>query len=140
MAKIKSFLGTGWSFPPQFDYENASLTTVSEEEDVRQSLYLLLTTTPGERVTNPKYGCDIKNLLFKPISNATKMFIEDAIRRAILRWEPRIDVESIEINVVDPLEGELQVSLFYTIRTINVRTNIVFPFYKNEGTDIVDVK
>ena len=140
MEKPKSFLGSGWSFPPKFEMDSSTINIVSEEEDIRQSLYLLLSTVPGERITNPTYGCDLHSMIFNPISSSTRVLMKEIIETAILDWEPRIEIEEIEINDKDEQEkGVVYISLFYTIRKINVRTNIVYPFYKNEGTDIVEV-
>jgi len=66
----KSFLGTGWGFPPEFNELTLSVNMVSEEEDIRQSLFILLSTTPGERPLNPAYGCDLQSLVFEKISES----------------------------------------------------------------------
>lgn len=136
MKDIKSFLGTGWSFPPRFDEEQSSITMVSEEEDIKESIFLLLSTTPGERITNPKYGCDLRKFVFRPINAETQFLIKEAIKKAILYYEPRINVNEIEFDTSKERDGVVNIHLEYTIVSVNTRTNIVFPFYKVEGTDI----
>ncbi|MEM7659760.1 MAG: GPW/gp25 family protein [Bacteroidota bacterium] len=140
MEGPKSYLGTGWSFPPVFDEQRATLRMVSDDEDIRQSLFILLSTTPGERPTKPKYGCDLKSILFEPIGGTTTFLIKDMIRTAILFFEPRIDVDSIEVSQDNDPEGKISITLHYSVRATNVRSNIVFPFYKTEGTIVTDMQ
>lgn len=138
MKEIKSFLGTGWSFPPRFDEETSALMMVSEEEDIRESLFLLLSTTPGERITNPKYGCDLRRFIFKPILPDIESSMKDVIRRSILFYEPRVTVDDIVIDSSSSRDGLVMIHLYYTVVSINIRTNMVYPFYLVEGTDIVE--
>lgn len=139
MTTDKSFLGTGWAFPPQFD-NNGSVKRVTAEDDIRESLHILLSTTPGERVMQPSYGCDLKSQVFEEIDEEAATVIADLIKRAILFFEPRITVERISVdieNVEDQLNGIIQIFITYTIRATNNRQNIVYPFYFAEGTNIV---
>lgn len=139
MMTPKSFLGTGWSFPPAFEAEQAQVQMVSDEVDIRQSLVILLSTMPGERPVKPKYGCDLHSLIFEPLTGATRFLIKDMIRTAVLFYEPRIELEDIEIEQRDEGEGLTVVTLHYLVKAVNVRSNIVFPFYKTEGTNVTDV-
>ncbi len=135
MEKGKSFLGTGWSFPPEFDIKFRKVTMVSDEEDIKESLHLLLTTRLGERIMLPKYGCNLEEMLFRPLNLTVKTEIQDLVTTAILYHEPRIDAEKIEIDDSNQLEGELLINVHYKIRATNSRKNFVFPFYKKEATD-----
>lgn len=135
----KPYLGRGWSFPPTFNEHTKALVMSSEEADIRESLYILLTTTPGERPTRPDYGCDLHSIIFEPINAATKNRMTSIIKRAVLYFEPRIELEQVEIDVVDEGEGIVNLTLHYTITKVNSRANIVFPFYKAEGTIITDM-
>lgn len=132
----KSFLGTGWGFPPSFHEQSRALELVSEEEDIKQSLFLLMSTAPGERVLNPAYGCDLSRLVFERISEALRYQIKAVVSRAILLFEPRVTVENIEVNVVSLEPGQLAVKVEYTVIQTNTRDNIVYPFYLHEGTSI----
>jgi phage baseplate assembly protein W len=136
MAKVKSFLGSGWSFPPRFDRQLNTVHLVSDEEDIRQSLFILLSTRPGERITNLSYGCDLHSVLFQPMTNAIRFLIREVIQTAVLFYEPRIDLDEIDIDLSDDKEGIVRIQLHYTVRATNARNNIVFPFYKIEGTNI----
>jgi phage baseplate assembly protein W len=131
-----SFLGTGWAFPPEFVKELKQTKMTSNEEDIKSSLHILLTTRLGERVMLPQYGCNLEELLFESLNRTLITYTIDLIKTAILYHEPRIDVLTIDISETDPLEGKLVISLDYIVRATNSRTNVVFPFYKEEGTDI----
>lgn len=139
MKKNNTFLGRGWSFPPSFHKDAGSVEMVSEEEDIRQSLYLLLSTTPGERITNVKFGCDLNRVLFDPVNSGVDIIIKDMISHAILFYEPRISLREIFIDKRRQLEGVVEISIHYVVRKINVRSNIVFPYYQLEGTNVREV-
>jgi phage baseplate assembly protein W len=129
-----SFLGRGWPFPPAFDPHTGQVMMVQTEEDIAQSLRILMQTRPGERVMQPAYGCRLHDLVFEPMSGETRAAIAVAIERAILHFEPRIALTHVEVADDDWIEGRLTIRLDYRIRATNTRNNIVFPFYTTEGT------
>ena len=98
MSKYNSFLGRGWSFPPEFDKGTKSLKLLEDEDDIKSSLEILLSTRLGERIMVPDYGCNLDELLFKPLNLTLKTFVIDLIKKAILYHEPRIDVNKIAID------------------------------------------
>lgn len=134
-----NFLGRGWTFPPSFTNQNGTVKLVSEEEDIRQSLKIILSTRKGERLTNPSFGCAMFDYLFEPINTYTTLKIKETIERAIVDFEPRITVDEINIDTSRELDGIVGIDLTYIIRKINTRSNIVFPFYKLEGTLVDEV-
>ncbi len=134
--QIKSFLGTGWGFPPAFSNKAAEVAMLSDVEDIQSSLEILLTTRPGERVMRPDYGCNLDELLFEPLTTTFKTYIKDLVSTAILYYEPRIEVNNIELDDTGELEGRIVISIDYTVSATNTRFNFVFPFYKKEGTDL----
>ena len=131
-----SFLGTGWSFPPSFNNESGETAMLRDVEDIQSSLHIMLTTRLGERVMQPTYGCNLDELVFESLSSTFKSFIKDLIKTAILYHEPRIKLNKIELDDSRDLEGIILIVVDYTVRTTNTRFNYVFPYYKNEGTDI----
>lgn len=138
MANTTDFLGTGWSFPPSFEKNNQNtVVLVSDDKDIQQSLQILLTTRIGERVMQPTYGADTDRLIFEPINLSLISLVKDIIEKAIVMYEPRIEVSNIDINQDGQTEGLLLISIDYVIRTTNTRNNIVFPFYIIEGNNIV---
>ena len=133
-----SFLGTGWSFPPAFSKAKEGLELVSDAEDIRQSLEILLSTRQGERITRPDYGCDLTALLYEPLTTSLTTYISDLVRTAILYHEPRIRVEKIEIVTREETQNIIDITITYLIKATNTRTNYVYPFYLKEGTDIIN--
>jgi phage baseplate assembly protein W len=130
------FLGIGWSFPPTFNPGPQPLEMTQREEDIERSLQILLTTRVGERIMEPKYGCNLDAYLFESLDTMTVTIIEDKVRTAILYFEPRIDAKKITINTDRELEGIILILIEYVVRATNSRLNFVFPYYKNEGTEL----
>lgn len=130
------FLGVGWSFPPVFNKPTGSVEMAGKETDIEQSLHILLTTTIGERVMQPKYGCNMNTLVFEPLNTTIKTIMIDKIKTAILFFEPRIDAKKISLNMINELEGEVLIEISYVVRATNSRYNFVFPYYINEGTEL----
>lgn len=136
METNKSFLGRGWGFPPEFNRGTQAVKMLEDEADIKSSLEILLSTRLGERIMVPAYGCNLDELLFKPLNLTLKTFVIELIKTAILYHEPRIDVNRIDIDPTNELEGILLINLDYTIRTTNSRRNMVYPFYKEEGNEL----
>jgi len=136
MNENKSFLGRGWSFPPEFSKEIRTVKMLEDEADIKSSLQILLSTRLGERIMVPGYGCNLEELLFSPLNLTLKTYVIDLIKTAILYHEPRIDVKKIDIDPTDELNGVLLINIDYIIRSINSRMNMVFPYYKEEGNEL----
>ncbi len=132
----KSFLGTGWSFPPRFLDSDQGIQMSKDDEDIAESLYILLSTLPGERIMNPEYGCDLHSQVFQNINNSTKVIIEDLIATAILYFEPRVRLISVNVDDKGQMSGHVNVSITYEVKGVNSRKNMVYPFYLAEGTDL----
>jgi hypothetical protein len=136
MENNKSFLGSGWGFPPEFSKGTGSVAMLQDEDDIKSSLEILLSTRLGERIMLPGYGCNLDELLFENLNLTLKTYVVDLIKTAILYHEPRVDVGKIDINPADELEGVLLISIQYTVRATNSRKNMVYPFYKDEGNEL----
>ncbi|MBD2766353.1 GPW/gp25 family protein [Hymenobacter sp. BT664] len=132
----KSFLGRGWSFPPTFNRGLGGVEMLEENADIASSLEVLLSTMPGERVMLPEYGCNTEELVFESLDTTTKTLMADKIKAAILYYEPRIELEKVRLDTRREQEGVVLIEVVYRVRTTNSRFNFVFPFYKQEGTDI----
>ena len=97
--KSKSFLGTGWAFPPSFNEEPlVGIDMVANEIDIKESLEILLNTNPGERIMLPEYGCELQKYVFDVISNTRLHYLKNSIKTAIVRYEPRILVNNITVS------------------------------------------
>lgn len=132
------FLGRGWAFPPRFDTNNGTAQLVQDEDDIAESLRILMSTRPGERIMHPGYGCRLHDFVFETIDGTTRSAIETAIRQAILHYEPRITLIEVTADMIDWREGRMSVTLEYSIDQTNARSNMVFPFYIDEGTLVSD--
>lgn len=136
MAKENEFLGRGWSFPPSFDISAKGVEMVEGKEDIEQSLKILLSTTIGERIMQPKYGCNLQDYQFDPINSSFVGLLKDTVSDAILYFEPRIKVDNISVsadNSLSALEGKVIIKITYYIRSTNSRFNFVYDFYRTEG-------
>lgn len=131
-----SFLGTGWSFPPTFDNCSNTVAMTSDEVDIQLSLQILLATRKGERVMEPDYGCNLDQMLFEPINTTFKTYIADMIRTSILYYEARIDLNSVTVDDSQDAQGIVLIVISYTVRSTNSRYNLVYPYFKNEGTAV----
>jgi phage baseplate assembly protein W len=136
MDDNETFLGTGWSFPPTFDKHSKSVKMVGEEEDIVQSLRLILLTSYGERVMRPDFGSNLALINFRSMDGNTVNELRTYVEQSVLRFEPRVTLHNVEVNQDEIYDGVLRIKLDYTIRKINVRTNIVFPYYFKEGTNV----
>ncbi|MFN6565513.1 MAG: GPW/gp25 family protein [Nostoc sp. ChiSLP01] len=134
METNSSFLGTGWSFPPTFNRDTGTVEMVSDEEDIFQSLEIILSTRPAERIMQPDFGCELSQFVFEEISQGLITGLKGTISDALLYHEPRIDVE--EINIDESEEGLLLISVIYRVRVTNSRFNLVYPFYINEAQTV----
>lgn len=123
-----SILGRGWAFPPTFQKQERGVAMVSEEEDVRQSLELLLHTRPGERHLENAFGCNLDMLQFEPLDTTLRTYVRELVRDAILYFEPRVVLESVDV-ATHPEGGRLDIDVRYRILSTNRRNNLVFPFY-----------
>ena len=109
---------------------------VDEEKDIRESLFILLSTLRGERVMVPEYGAGLEEQVFDRADTTTLTYLKSQVAEAILFFEPRIRTEAIVIDAGDQLDGRILIELSYRIKSTNSRSNMVFPFYAREGTDI----
>ena len=132
----RPFLGRGWTFPPEFEPSIPGVLMLEEEVDVASSLQILLSTRPGERVMLPEYGCNLEELLFESLDTRMKTLMADKVQSAILYFEPRVDLETVRLDESREVEGVVLIEIVYRVRSTNSRFNLVYPFYKQEGTDV----
>jgi phage baseplate assembly protein W len=131
-----SFLGMGWSFPPEFARNEQGLLMVADEEDIRSSLRVLFGTVAGERFLRPRYGLDMHELLFEPMSTTTRTYVEDRVRTSILVYEPRIDLLALRLDTSALNEGRVTLVVDYEVRATNSRFNLVYPFYTGDSNEV----
>ncbi len=101
---MSSIFGRSLSFPPRVGSDGRFVWSQGET-NIRESIAVILQTEPGERVGLPEFGAGLGRFLFEPNNAATHARVQDAAQRALARWEPRIQVESLEMQV-DPDDPE----------------------------------
>lgn len=129
----KDFLGRGWSMPVELDPRTGLVASVAFEDDIRQSILIILETSPGERVMRPNFGCGIHDLVFAAVDSTALQRIRSLVEEALRRCEARIEVLGVTIDDAATSEGVLRIELEYRVRKTNQAGNLVYPFYFREG-------
>ncbi len=128
----RAFLGTGLHFPITVDRITGQIRESAHEENIKESIFLILMTKKGERVMRPDFGCDIHQFMFDAVDYTVRMRMKRAVEEALIRWEPRIT--DIEVEILDSASAgdALQIRIRYRVRATNNPFNLVFPFYLQE--------
>lgn len=126
------FIGRGWAFPLRTD-ATGGIALVSREREIEEAIRLILGTAPGERPMRPEFGCRIHDYVFGAADGTTANAVSAEVRRALARWEPRIEVEDVVVSFDPSDQTVLYVDIRYSIRHTNDRRNLVFPFYVIPG-------
>jgi phage baseplate assembly protein W len=134
MSNEKDFLGKGLRFPVSINL-NGGVSSSQLEENVRQSLFVILGTAPGERVNRPKFGCSIHDLMFAPNTPMTAARAEVYCEEAIYKFEPRIERVACRARPNPDEPNRLDIRIEYVIAGKNVERNLVFPFYLKTDED-----
>jgi uncharacterized protein len=128
----RAFLGRGWWFPVETG-PGGEIAQAEYDEDVRQSVRLVLGTDPGERVMRPDFGAGLRALVFEPLTATTQALVKHRVEEALVRWEPRIDVVEVGVRLRTGAEAAVLVEVDYRVRSTNTFYNLVYPFYLAEG-------
>jgi phage baseplate assembly protein W len=128
----RDILGEGWSFPIKPD-PLGRLTYLRADTKIEQSLWIILSTSPGERQMLPEFGCGIYDLVFEPNTAALRGLVREKVREALIRWEPRIDVLEVRVEKPEDQSNQLLIRVDYRVRSSNSLYNLVYPFYVKEG-------
>lgn len=124
----QDFVGSGWAFPLRTDASGA-VALSHGDRDIAEAIRLILSTAPGERPMRPEFGCGIHQYVFDPADQTTAGRVAFEVRSSLKRWEPRIEVRSVDVRPDPGRQGVLLVDIGYTIRGSNDPRNLVFPFY-----------
>lgn len=133
--QAKEFLGIGWKFPPEVDRVTGRIQVSGYEENVAESIRIILMTRKGERMMNPEFGCGLFNYMFGETDYTTLVQMEQEVEDALIRWEPRITDLKVHIQVDERQSARLNIHISYLVRSTNNPYNLVYPFYLNEGND-----
>jgi uncharacterized protein len=125
----EEFVGQGLSFPLKLA-PNGSLALVNNDEELRQAIRLILGTAYGERPMRPEFGCGIHELVFAPANATTAGQAAYEVRRSLERWEPRVDVDDVDVEFDPSDASRMYVAITYKVKGTNDPRNLVFPFYR----------
>jgi phage baseplate assembly protein W len=129
----KAFLGKGWAFPITVDASTGKIAMAAYEQDIKEAIRIILSTTKGERVMRLDFGSGIHELVFASMSTAMIGLLESNVREALITWEPRIELRKVEVSTEEAHIGKLKVNIDYRVRETNRDDNLVYPFYVSEG-------
>jgi phage baseplate assembly protein W len=136
MSNDREFLGRGLRFPVSVNL-NGGVSSSQLEENVRQSIFIILGTAPGERINRPYFGCQIHDLMFAPNNDLTSARAEIYCEEAIYKFEPRIERVTCKASRNGDEPNRLDIRIEYVIAGKNDKRNLVFPFYlRNEETEL----
>lgn len=121
-------IGRGWHFPPALD-ERGTIALTTDRDEIEQAIHIILNTAPGQRVMRPEFGCRIHELVFAPNNAATAGLASRYVREALGRWEPRIQVQNVDVqpDVEDP--SRLTIHIQYRVTATHSNRSLIYPFY-----------
>jgi hypothetical protein len=128
----QAFLGRGWAFPVCL--RRGEVATALYDDDIRQSIRIILGTNPGERRMRPDFGAGLITFVFEPVNTTTMSLIETRVKESLIDWEPRIDVERVHVEQDGERPHVLLIDVHYRVRATNAKANLVYPFYLEEGS------
>ena len=133
MNKSKDFLGRGFAFPPRIDSATGQFVMTESEEDIRQSIYIILMTRMKERAMLPDFGCNLHEYIFEVPDSEFEVEIGNEIVEALTKYEPRIINVEVRVDTKNLTDGMIYLNIDYTVRATNNPNNLVFPYYLMEG-------
>lgn len=129
----RDFLGVGWKFPVTVNESNGLVEMSEYEEDIKEAIWIILSTQKGERLMQPEFGCGIRDYVFEYLDVTTTALIQSSVREALAKWESRIEVLNVDISMDKAIDGKLLINIGYIVRKTNNRFNLVYPFYIKES-------
>jgi phage baseplate assembly protein W len=124
----EDFVGAGWAFPLQVN-QRGGIALVRREQELEQAMRLILSTYPGERPMRPDFGCRLRDFVFRPTNMQTIAELTNEVQKALLRWEPRADIEMVNVFPHPEDHNLLYIDIQYQAKDANDPRNLVFPFY-----------
>jgi phage baseplate assembly protein W len=125
-------IGRGWHFPPALD-ERGTVALTSDENEIEQSIQIIMNTAPGQRVMRPEFGCRIHELVFAPNNATTAGLAIRYVNEALGQWEPRITVRRVDVNSDPKDDARLLISIDYQVNARHSNRSLVYPFYLIPG-------
>jgi len=132
MSDGDRFIGNGWRFPIKVGTSGA-IETSNGPDRVRDAIWIIISTGIGERLMRPTFGAGVHDYVFQPNTPAIRTALAEAIKQALVKWEPRIDLDAVRVDPVSGEPSQVIASIDYRLRTTNELFNVVYPFYLEEG-------
>jgi phage baseplate assembly protein W len=129
---MSDFLGVGWAFPVGLDARRR-FALARHERDIEEAIIMILLTPPGQRVMRPTFGCQIHELIFAPNDATTAGLAAYYVREALAMWEPRIEVQDVQVEADPDLQERMLITINYDIKATHDSRSLVFPFYQIPG-------
>jgi phage baseplate assembly protein W len=129
----KAFLGRGWAYAVNANAAGSDAVLVEHEEDVREAVRIILETGRNERVMRPDFGAGLNEFVFEPINTTTLALIRHRVEESLVTWEPRIQLETVDVVPAAGVLGRIDITIEYRVRATNTFYNLVYPFYLQEG-------
>ena len=127
-AQQHDFVGSGWAFPPDTN-PSGGIALVSREREIEQAIQIIMMTYPGERPMRPRFGCPLRDFVFRSADFSTAVELSLAVKNSVAQWEPRVDVVDVIVKPDPTVRNRLDVEVIYKIKHTNDARNLVFPFY-----------
>ncbi len=128
----QDIIGKGWGFPPRLGRQG-TIELVGGATEIEQAILLILRTSPGQRVMRPEFGCGLHDLVFMPNNSQTASQVKRAVRLALGRWEPRIEVLDVQVGADEQDASRLLIDIRYRIKATHDERSLVYPFYLIPG-------
>jgi phage baseplate assembly protein W len=130
------FVGAGWAFPLAVD-SRGGIALARRDQELEQAMRLILATYPGERPMRPEFGSRLRDYVFRSATVDTAAELANEVQNALLRWEPRVVCEAVNVTIDPEERNRLYIDVYYTVKGTNDRRNLVFPFYTipDDGSD-----
>lgn len=128
----REIVGRGWAFPPQVSQQGGIVLT-NERNEIDQAIHVILSTSPGQRVMRPEFGCRLQELVFSPNNSLTAAQARRFVEEALGMWEPRIIVTRVEVRPHPNQDNCLQIEIEYEVKPTHDRRSLVYPFYLIPG-------
>jgi len=129
---VEEIIGKGWQFPPKID-QQGGVSLTNERNELQQSIQVILSTSPGQRVMRPTFGCRLQELVFQPNNNLTIAQVRRYVEEALGMWEPRIIIKNVDVNPDSQDAGRLLIDIEYEVKSTRDRRSLVYPFYLIPG-------
>lgn len=132
--KPREYLGRGWAFPLQLNLQGG-IQFSSEEQKVKESIWIILRTSVGERVYRPNFGSRLSELAFAPMNSETLLQIRIYVLEALEVWEPRIIIDEVRTDA-DPVRGKVDIIVNYKLKDYPDTYSLVYPYYLLSYTEL----